>query len=204
MADVHNGLKRAPWAKAYAAIVGATREPDVDIERISETLQGVLDPIFYPDSFIQAGWLLAQATRTAVATPAIMSAVQLFNPASSGVLAVVTRVDVSSDVVAQFSLRTNDTQRAGGTAGSARDRRFPPGVSGAGATRLVAVGDVTAAAVGGIAAIWGPRALANTNVVFDQPIILPPGAGIDLVTGVVNQFVTGSFSWWERSLIPGD
>lgn len=125
----------------------------------------------------------------------------LFNPAGSGVLAVVTRVSMSHNVASRILLSIDNGINLGDFDTThlpqPRDGRQPFGVS-TGATLFVGSGDL----VGGFNPpnplhVFQPVAGGITEV-YDQPIVLTPGTGLFWDTDTNNVQVRFGFAWRER------
>jgi len=140
-----------------------------------------------------AGTYLCEGARSDAALAANNSSVQLYNPASSGVVAVLEYVGVTlgagglidfyylgapfvSDATAQgFTRDLNQNRRSVLTLG---DRSYVPGVSP-------------------VAQLSGTAALQEVPL---TPIVIPPGTGIQVTANTVNVLCRALFRWRERAL----
>ncbi len=127
------------------------------------------------------------------ATAAVNSRIQLFNPAGSGVIAVLNRVLIASDVLSAFQGSELDTPFGNQVVTKAfRDRR----ITGNPACDIDH--SEIGAAVGGAIKING-RLAADIPVVVELDIILQAGQGFHFGLNTQNQLITGTFFWREEA-----
>jgi hypothetical protein len=136
-----------------------------------------------------------QASLGAVA--AQFGKIQLFNPAGSGILVIVDRIEVAlgvPDAVAFYVYNTAFATLA--NAPVALDTRWvgPPVVQ----TRTLSDGTQPGSN-------WfSAFVLANALLIYDQPVILAPGTGIYATTITANELIRTSYIWRERVAETGE
>ena len=167
--------------------------------RVAETL-AELFPTFDVENLplelmLLSGWTLGQGVANKPAVAGRFSKIQLFNPAQSGKLIVLTRLDLFSNSTStvRYSLaETALTLDSGNVV--ARDTR--EGITGAGVGQMRT--DDTA---GGVAAFGEFITQANISFLFenlDGLFVLAPGTGITFSQSIVNKSLLGNFLWRER------
>jgi len=172
---------------------------------VTETLQEVF-PVFDlenvpPELLVFGGWRVAMRG-TDIGPGAAQTASQLFNPANSGVIMVLTSCIISVSAVDNIGYRLDSTPLASTNGfGQFRDAR--------------AGHPITDAAVGNTR-IQTPLAitpLVETRVASDVPFhlsdangvaVLMPGNGFTVGTGAISIRLTVAYLWRERTLEPSE
>lgn len=167
--------------------------------RVSETL-GELFPVFDVENLplelmLLSGWTLGQGVGDKIAVAARFSKVQLFNPATSGKLIVLTRVDLTTSAAQLLRYSLAETALALDTGNVvARDTR--EGITGAGVGQMR-----TEDTPGGVAAFGQFFLTTNVSFPFTEPhglFVLAPGTGITFSCTTANTTLRGNFLWRER------
>ena len=120
----------------------------------------------------------------------------VFNPAGSGMLVTVTRVDVSSNVTLQlrWGVTNADLGAASGSERFRDTREFTPDLPTA---EVHAVASVTLAG-----ATSRSFVLSNTNFTLEPRnaiAVLAPGTGFEIGVQGINRLLNFSFYWRERT-----
>lgn len=132
------------------------------------------------------------------------SAVQLFNPATSGVIAIIEKVTYFSSATDTPSL-TRSALPTGLTTGVGQGSRD---LRAAAVSSCLLKTSVNAGAVGGFILWEGSVPAANNQVdviqTHNQELALLPGDNYTLFGGTLNQAVNVSFFWRERAQEEGE
>lgn len=163
--------------------------PMIDVESLNAELAFLAD------------WRLAVASLSHAASVGDQNHVQLFNPADSGVLVVLERVDLQTSADQFFRYVTTATALANFTANQGlRDTR-----GGVTTTPVAQLRDVQISA--GVSREGQIFVRADVNEVLEEKkglYVLAPGTGVEFVTTVVNLDTTMSFLWRERAAEPSE
>lgn len=133
----------------------------------------------------------------------IYGQVQIWNPAGSGVLAVMEGIDVSVGATATMDVREHNVQitHASQVDVAATERDFRSGFTGLAALKCRYI--LHTALSGTLR--WRMRCLQNEHRSFTQPIILPPGYGLSVAPAATNlAFTINQFTWRERYFEPSE
>ena len=143
-----------------------------------------------------SSWRLGFSSHNAVAAAGDLQLIQLFNPAGSGNLVVVERVDmrVDSDQFVAYAM-VNAALATLAAQHDVRDTR--EGI------QLPPIGQVrTVSQVGGIADVGLIFVQTNINATIEDKrglFVLAPGTGVTFVGSVANTGLAVSFLWRERA-----
>lgn len=208
MAQTHNEIRKGWLSEAVNRALGRTREGG--IERISETLDPVLNLWGMPEWAYLRGELLWSGQVTQVAVAGEQSMLALTNPANSNLIVVIESILLAGSVqnvrITPTVLRTDiEATLALALVPQARDNRWwqSPIVVGKQARTQFWTGS-NAGSLGGIGTekigiVAGTFTLAAT-----PPYILRPGTSL-LIEGVtVNLGVDFTVSGRERTAYPGE
>jgi len=147
------------------------------------------------------GWRTGLGSAQITGEVASISRVQLFNPAGSGHLVVVTRVDHASTVTNVVEMDTVNIALSISPGGANfRDTRM--GVATTPVAQIRTQLDAT-----GLAPTWVQRAASNVNFTIQDNngiAVLAPGTGLVLAPNVVNVTFHCSFFWRERVAEPSE
>lgn len=155
-------------------------------------------------------WLVLSGTRLVGGSMSIggvageQSLNQLFNPAGSGIIAVITNVAyrIGAADASPAIWKRHDTALTTAVADFAfRDTRLgitAPVCQMRTGSSVPAVGTPFGRAFTNGAA----HGTASTYFFYDEPIVLTPGRGVLLETSGANQTLTSSFFWKERPAAP--
>lgn len=135
-------------------------------------------------AFMLAGYQAAAA--------GVFSHVQLLNPAASGKRVVLTEFDLASSTAQSWNLRAYSVALAT-LVGNGPSKQFG-GVNGVAQVRI----GTNAAALGNLVLQGFIPALASFLRPLREPIVLPAGIGLVVVSGAVNVDLIGSFEWYEE------
>jgi len=175
------------------------------MEATSEDISPEISPVLVlendrPEWEFLAGGMLVAGVVKQLGAGGLVAKAQLRNPASSGVIAIVTQITVTfpsaiGDVRVRVSSATTD--RTNAATQSLRDSRWAMlGVSGA----IKLSGD-NAAAAGNEIEVSG--VLQNTPYrVQSCPIIVGPQSALEIGSGVADVEMDVSFVWRERPVQP--
>jgi len=167
---------------------------------VTETLQEVF-PVFDLENvpaelMVLGGWRLAMRGTNIAGVAAQEQASQLFNPAGSGMIMVLTRVDLSTSSTQRIHLRMDTTQLTSSNGfGQFRDARAGDPITDA------AVGNTRIQANLSITAISAISALSQTTVTIRDEnglCVLMPGNGFTVGTSISNTNLTAAYWWRER------
>ena len=153
-----------------------------------------------PELLKLAGWELGLAGQQTTSPVGQTLGMQLFNPADSGILVVVTRLEVSISTATIAFLGVTAVALATASVGRQRDTREGVLAQTAGTSRH---GNNTTPPVGAMRL----RVNANIGTVYedsDALAVLAPGTGLTFVTVATN--VVGNSAWLyrERSAEPSE
>jgi len=170
-------------------------DPTGGVERLGETLTPVVDLWSRPE------WALLRDERWGAGTAVevaggvgIVSHVQLFNPAGSGVLCVVHSISTMQTV----NVWLLDTALATPRNTSPIDGRLDLSSTGIG-LRCRVRSTVNAGSLG-----TQISRLASGSHIKEIPMVLFPGNGIHVTTTADNLDLVASFVFYERPLLPGE
>jgi len=149
-----------------------------------------------PEWAFLAGEMLCAATTQSGPVAAQISQCQIFNPANSSVLLVLEKIFFFVIGANQSVVTINRTQTlaAASGAGSARDFRY--GIGGVSNARITGV---TPAGASTTVFAQLTQPLLTTSV-WDVPLIIAPGNGVNVNVGTVNMGLACTFIWRERVL----
>lgn len=199
MGSLHNELHRfTDVQSAYARAVGEIAPGFSGIERAGETLTPTMNLWDQPEwAYLRRERLqYGRATQGAVAGE--LSHVGIRVPAGQ-MLVVIESVDVGLAATGTLSFSTGSAVLTGGetaSSGAQRDRRI------IGTSRAQMVRGSQAALSG--AAVHFVRLLADTMYRYPFAIVLEPGTTFWVVHDTANLGLTVSFTWRERSALPGE
>jgi len=167
---------------------------------VTETLQEVfpvLDLENVPiELLVLGGWRLAWRGTNNAGVSAQDRASQLFNPAGSGLIMSLERVDISSDTTQIFALRLDTTALSSSNGfGQFRDARAGDPITDAAAGNTRIQGNLTITANSAI------HSLADTPLTLGghrDVCVLMPGNGFTVGTTVKNTRLTVTYWWRER------
>jgi len=167
--------------------------------KVSEALSELFPVLSVEDLpaelLLLADWRMAMGGVELLAVAAETPKAQLFNPVDSGQLITVDRIDATCSNVTE--MRYTLTATALGTdVGNEqfRDTRLGVANTPTGSIR-------SESAVGGIAANFTVRRIANTPTIFEDSkgvIVLGPGTGITVAPDTTNAILVVGFFWRER------
>ncbi len=167
---------------------------------VTETLQEVF-PVFDLENIpaelmVLGGWRLAMRGTDIGGVAAQDNASQLFNPAGSGKIITLERVDISAGGSIRVRFRLDTTALASSNGfGQFRDARAGDAITDA------AVGNTRIQANLSIAAISTLLMVASRVVTLEDPkglVVLMPGNGFTVGTVGVNTRLVVSYWWRER------
>jgi len=150
---------------------------------------------------VLAGWRTGVGSVQQAAEVGSIARNQLFNPANSGYLVVLTRVDFSATATTTIEFDTVNialTNDVGG--GNFRDTRL--GVATTPVAQIRSQLDAT-----GLAATWQSRIIGNQlNTLQDDNgiVVLAPGTGFVIAPTANNLTFLSSFFWRERVAEPSE
>lgn len=130
----------------------------------------------------------------------------LWNPAGSGILAVVTRIFNHLGAAATYVVRANATEPSGAGYASAasyrglRDFRYAPSPT---AKPTCLLYYQTTASPAGIN-VLGQWRIGAGGEIRDIDVVLPPGTGLSCENSTVNTEASVGFFWRERALEPSE
>lgn len=163
-----------------------------------------------PEDLVLMGELIATGIVNIPAVALKLGVAQLRNPASSGYVLVVEHAEVEN-------LGAGNNDFIGAVGFTSGDLAQLPAAGGLTLreTRTAQVGAVTRAPVGHLTfdqsppTILTPNLFLRTGPVFsvfqyDQPVILAPGAAIQLSCNVANIPIVAAFAWREVPVNPGE
>jgi len=147
------------------------------------------------------GWVIGMNTAIQAATVGQTSRLQVFNPAGSGKIGVITDVYLSSsDGVGQvIDFQVNSTPFAAIFTGTSRDSHVTVPFGTALATGVLATGNTPSAGVLIVPALTTFHHHSENGV-----CVLLPGSGIEYGTRADNQQFQGTFFWRERVVLPSE
>lgn len=156
--------------------------PMIDVERVPGELLALMDT--------RVAW--GGASQGAVA--GLINRIQLFNPAGSGMLITVSRIDVTSDSINIIAMGLVDTQLTNVPNEQYRDGRL--GIANLPVGLLQIDTQAAAAPVNWLMQIgsFQPRPIRDENAVA----VLTPGTGLRLSTSFVNASLATGWMWRER------
>jgi len=157
--------------------------PFIDVESLSLELQYL------------ATWRPAFASHSHAASVGNFGLTQIFNPADSGMLLVVTRIDsrIAADAILRFVLADTPITTFG-IVGQLRDTRTGIDDRPVGQVRF-------ATQAGGLTFEGQVFLLANVNHTFEDAkglFVLRPGTGVTFAASVNNTATMHNFFWKER------
>jgi len=206
MGSLHNELRSGRIITAYKAALGM-KDGQEGVERLSESLVGVIDLWRHPEFAQLRGERLCGGMRTAGAVVAEFSGVALGNPAGSGMIAVVeacaarvatlgqiTQLEIGIDATFLATLTTSGS-------GFVRDRR---GLTSTASRLLIRTGTDAAATLGQLLETNSPTVAEVQIPWLMPPVILAPGDGLLMIHQTTNTALTGIFRWRERLAFPSE
>jgi len=137
------------------------------------------------------------------AAPANTGAVQLNNPAGTGVLVVVTRLIMSAAIAQQFFLKVGfgtANLATGFGVKSCRDTRNRTAASQTVSAALMFGQNTTVGDPTGGQEFARVRLLGDTAYTYEEPIILSPDTSLYVVGATVNAQISVTFNWRERPI----
>lgn len=220
MTTVHNGITQyTGLLRGFRQLFGESAE--FAVERLSETIQPVLDVFGAPEWALHRGERLCWGYVNDLAAGAGQySAVGFRNPAGSNRLCVLEAVDMVPQVSAlhyfvfvAFNLgHSPDSTQTG----AVRDSR--QGFNGWQTAGLLTTktGAAGAAALGGVTGPWAKGILTlapvgdQNHLTFGQHgarlsgLVMHPGSDVVIQMQTQNNGIEGTFYWRERQLLPGE
>lgn len=195
---IHNGLHtNAQLLAAFRKAIGELDPSFTGVERFGETLTPVMDLWSLPEWALLRGEILY--ARAPIPVPAggagVFSAVELVNPAGSGILAVVTSLRNQSGVVGLFT--GLDVGPALGAVGT--DRGVPVD-SRANALAEISSCTVVRGALAGTVSLPQERIAAAGGLAV-SPYIISPGFKLFVIADTANLALTVTLTWLERPLL---
>lgn len=191
MGAVHNELRRGALSKAVKNFFGFAAT-EGGIERFSETAQVVVPAFDLPELNLDRGDKLFGRLLSAAAVAARFNGIQLFNPADSGILAVIELLQSSSLMIGEVSIGDNSAVFANlqTESGVPLDTRSRP--AGPSSICVVHMGDAAAATI----AAQTVRFSGNPNP--GARFVLAPNSQFFALAQTANQALDAGFFWRER------
>jgi len=176
-------------------------------ESVASELSPEISPT-WPIESDSAEWQFLKAVRIVSASGSIapvaaqLPRFQLVNPPTSGMVAIVSAVNVSGNIGATWSLRLIQTTLAVLTTvleAGPRDTRWA--VGGPTVSPVIASGESNVAAIAGGFLIATRRVLAATSMRFEEPVVLTPGSTL-FWGATANNFTAEAEVHWRERQIP--
>lgn len=209
MASIFNELRRAgELQSALKSAVGMT-DQEPGLIRADESLHSVIDLWSRPEWFFLRREKLFSIRATLAANVAGIARFQISNPVNSGIITVVTELQViEQTALASYILTDSGAFIAGGLAPlSARDSRWDIAAGGGSRpTVTLQTVDNTAAAASGIIidSIIAQLNQSPSRFSCGLPFVLTPGVWLQVQSGTVNHQATFIASGYERNAFPGE
>jgi len=209
VSDLHNALRRGPFAAAFTRALGLTKGVE-GLERAGETLTPIVDLWARPEwAYLRREWLLAR-TGTDGPVAGEFTGVALLNPVGSGVLATVESAafwavgqSAGSLQRCTYAVALAALPNIVGRGISRDSRAWGVGLSPG---RCLMYGGTEAGDVGArLEQIVQPT--ATLGVGYFQaaiPYVLTPGEALVCQLGSLNLTGTVIFGWRERLALPGE
>lgn len=145
-----------------------------------------------PDFWLPQGLIPHRGAAGQAAVAAQYSYVELYNPASSGVVVIVTALN--TNVFSVIGTRAGSGAALGAftSNGYSRDLRYTAGLAQAALYKLTNAGILAYDAGYMPAGRW------------ETEYILPPDSSLWLRSGAVNQQLSAGFQWVERNFLPSE
>lgn len=159
-----------------------------------------------PENLALAGTRLWSIPLTQVAVAAEFQMSQVFNPADSGVISVVTTAQVASSATTTALMFLGVTALADASLSAVKmDSRLIDFAVGATFRPTTQGRDEDAAGSVAGTLISHQRTLANVMVeMLERPVILKPGTGLFIRAGAQNVTINTLFQGYERALNPSE
>ncbi len=146
-----------------------------------------------PELLALSGWRTAWQSTERLSGVGNDSTSQLFNPAGSNAIVVITQLVLRVSVQSFLDIEIQDTALAAGVPGLYRDSRF-----GVPRNSVAIASSLDGGTTGG-----GLRLLANVDEPFtvrddNGIVVLAPGTGLNIGTVTQNIFLTANYFWRER------
>jgi hypothetical protein len=174
-------------------VVGDGRIDDTTIAGTVNVVDAGLTRTQINSAFIGQGFKAADAANR--------SNVQLFNPAGSGKLIVieaVTAISTTGNYLANFYLMNAVIPSGTDITAGSNSSKLAGGALGV-AKVYAAASATSIPGLGGTVAGLGGNASMSTYQVFKEPIILPPGYGMNAGTNAINVALQAGWEWFEVS-----
>lgn len=200
MTHVHNALHRATdLLRGIRRAVGLDSGEDPGVERISETLQPILDMWGRPEFSVLRGEGLFARDYSVAAGAGVRAKLQIFNPAGSKRLVMIDEVYATANTAGYISfwLHNGNLTTLGNNL-SRRDTRFP--------TATMVARSYTEATAGNPSGTHMLRygVLADQGARIPVAWVLPQGWGLTITHLTDNVTLYVSWIGRERVMMPGE
>ena len=199
MAQIHNELRRTgALLRGIKNALGVT-DGEAGVERFSETLQPVFNIWDRPEWEILRGEILFSRSALSGGVALLFSSIELVNPATANVLAVVTLVRNAGAGLSSVAEIQVDSGAALGavatTRGIARDSRYP---------QLGAVSQCTVVTGNLAAGANLPQRFLDLADQEEQGYIIHPGRKLFVLAVAAAAALRVSLAWRERPVFQGE
>lgn len=198
MSQLHNVISKSPGIETGQALRAASGLGDEEdgLLRLGETLEPSIDILARPEfDIFRRCYRSAGNLSLAAGGAGTFAKGAVFNPAKSGFLVYVVRMQVGSGTTQKLNRRTMVSTTGWAAQGGLTDmdRRS---VRASSVAQMFTLTDNTAPGF----QLDGELRLANDSYDFVDPIILDPGTGVMAITNVAATNLEVSFIIWERPI----
>lgn len=193
MGQIHNELRRGAFSRALKNFLGSA-DSEAGVERFGETLTPIIDGFNLPELNFPRGDSRFGRLFQADGVIARFNGVQIFNPANSGIIAVVEFLENNVEMYGEVSIGDNSGVFANLQTdnGSPLDVRSKP--AGPSSICVVHMGDAATSVIA------DPVYRFDANVGDNNRMraVLPPNTQAFFLARVANSFLAAGFVWRER------